>query len=101
MAGKVKAICLSKKKGTAKIPVEKIEVIENYGFKNDAHAGSWHRQVSLLSYETREAFKQMGSTVEDGSFGENLLISGIDFKNSAEMLAVRNGIVLFKMAETL
>ena len=36
--------------------------------KNDAHAGSWHRQVSLLSYETREAFKQMGSTVEDGSF---------------------------------
>ena len=101
MAGKVKAICLSEKKGTAKIPVEKIEVIENYGFKNDAHAGSWHRQVSLLSYETREAFKQMGSTVEDGSFGENLLISGIDFKNSAEMLAVRNGIVLFKMAETL
>ena len=79
MAGKVKAICLSEKKGTAKIPVEKIEVIENYGFKNDAHAGSWHRQVSLLSYETREAFKQMGSTVEDGSFGENLLISGIDF----------------------
>ena len=101
MAGQVKAICLSEKKGTAKIPVEKIEVIENYGFKNDAHAGSWHRQVSLLSYETREAFKQMGSTVEDGSFGENLLISGIDFKNSAEMLAVRNGIVLFKMAETL
>jgi len=38
VAGKVKAICLSKKKGTAKIPVEKIEVIENYGFKNDAHA---------------------------------------------------------------
>ena len=36
MAGKVKAICLSEKKGTAKIPVEKIEVIENYGFKNDA-----------------------------------------------------------------
>ena len=36
-------------------------------------------RFSLLSYETREAFKQMGSTVEDGSFGENLLISGIDF----------------------
>ena len=54
MAGQVKAICLSEKKGAAKIPVEKIEVIENHGFKNDAHAGSWHRQVSLLSYETRE-----------------------------------------------
>ena len=79
MAGQVKAICLSEKKGTAKIPVEKIEVIENHGFKNDAHAGSWHRQVSLLSYETREKFKKMGSTVEDGAFGENLLISGINF----------------------
>ena len=53
MAGKVKAICLSKKKGTAKIPVEKIEVIENYGFKNDAHAGSWHHQVSCYLMETR------------------------------------------------
>ena len=75
MAGQVEAICLSEKKGAAKIPVEKIEVIENHGFKNDAHAGSWHRQVSLLSYETREEFKKMGSTVEDGAFGENLLIS--------------------------
>lgn len=55
MAGQVKAICLSEKKGTAKIPVEKIEVIENHGFKNDAHAGSWHRQVSLLSYEKRKS----------------------------------------------
>ena len=60
-----------KKKVQQKYLLKKIEVIENYGFKNDAHAGSWHRQVSLLSYETREAFKQMGSTVEDGSFGEN------------------------------
>lgn len=68
-----------KKKERQKYLLKKIEVIENHGFKNDAHAGSWHRQVSLLSYETREEFKKMGSTVEDGAFGENLLISGIDF----------------------
>ena len=99
MAGKVKAICLSKKKGTAKIPVEKIEVIENYGFKNDAHAGSWHRQVSLLSYETREAFKQMGSTVEDGSFGENLLISGIDFNAIEVGTCLKIGDVILEITQ--
>ena len=99
MAGKVKAICLSKKKGTTKIPVEKIEVIENYGFKNDAHAGSWHRQVSLLSYETREAFKQMGSTVEDGSFGENLLISGIDFNEIEIGTRLKIGDVILEITQ--
>ena len=99
MAGKVKAICLSKKKGTAKIPVEKIEVIENYGFKNDAHAGSWHRQVSLLSYETRETFKQMGSTVEDGSFGENLLISGIDFNEIEIGTRLKIGDVILEITQ--
>lgn len=77
----VKAICISEKKGTAKHPIQTVKVIENYGFENDAHAGNWHRQVSLLSYEERENFKLKGSDVEDGAFGENLLISGIDFKN--------------------
>ena len=79
MAGQVKAICLSEKKVQQKYLLKKSKLLKIMVLKNDAHAGSWHRQVSLLSYETREAFKQMGSTVEDGSFGENLLISGIDF----------------------
>ena len=99
MAGKVKAICLSEKKGTAKIPVEKIEVIENHGFKNDAHAGSWHRQVSLLSYETREEFKKMGSTVEDGAFGENLLISGIDFNEIEIGTRLKIGDVILEITQ--
>ena len=99
MAGQVKAICLSEKKGTAKIPVEKIEVIENHGFKNDAHAGSWHRQVSLLSYETREEFKKMGSTVEDGAFGENLLISGIDFNEIEIGTRLKIGDVILEITQ--
>ena len=99
MAGQVKAICLSEKKGTAKIPVEKIEVIENHGFKNDAHAGSWHRQVSLLSYETREKFKKMGSTVEDGAFGENLLISGIDFNEIEIGTRLKIGDVILEITQ--
>lgn len=99
MAGQVKAICLSEKKGTAKMPVEKIEVIENHGFKNDAHAGSWHRQVSLLSYETREEFKKMGSTVEDGAFGENLLISGIDFNEIEIGTRLKIGDVILEITQ--
>jgi TatD DNase family protein len=76
----IKALCISKERGTAKTNVDKIELIENYGLKGDAHAGSWHRQVSLLSYERVEEFKERGGDVEVGAFGENILAEGIDFK---------------------
>ena len=79
MEGILKAICISEKKGTEKHPVQEINVIEDFGLENDAHAGKWHRQVSLLSYEEREKFKQGGANVQDGAFGENLLVSGIEF----------------------
>ena len=57
MEGIIKAICISEQKGTEKHPVQDIDIIENHGLENDAHAGKWHRQVSLLSYEKREEFK--------------------------------------------
>ena len=50
MEGIIKAICISEQKGTEKHPVQDIDIIENHGLENDAHAGKWHRQVSLLSY---------------------------------------------------
>ena len=49
--GKVIAVCISEKKGTQKHPVQAAEFIEDWGIKDDAHAGKWHRQVSLLSYD--------------------------------------------------
>ena len=58
--GKVIAVCISEKKGTQKHPVEEAEFVEDWGIKNDAHAGKWHRQVSLLSYEKIEAFRARG-----------------------------------------
>lgn len=79
--GKIKAVCVSEKKGTAKKNIGTSAVIENYGLENDAHAGNWHRQVSLLSYEAVEAFRARGAKVEDGAFGENLLVEGFDFKS--------------------
>lgn len=78
--GRVVAICISEKRGTKKANIGQCELVENYGLKGDAHAGDWHRQVSLLSYDRVEAFRATGATVDDGAFGENLLVSGIDFK---------------------
>lgn len=78
--GSVMAVCISEQRGTKKINIGKDELIENYGLKNDSHAGDWHRQVSLLCYERVEEFRAKGSQVGDGDFGENLLVKGIDFK---------------------
>lgn len=76
--GKIMAICISEKRGTQKKRIPEAELIVEFGIKEDAHGGKWHRQVSLLSYETIEAFKARGASVQDGAFGENIVVSGID-----------------------
>lgn len=78
--GKIMAVNISEKKGTQKVNVHSAKVIEDFGLENDAHAGKWHRQVSLLSYEKIEAFKAKGAPVEEGAFGENLIVQGFDLK---------------------
>ena len=55
--------------------------LEEFGLENDAHAGKWHRQVSLLSYDKIEAFRARGAKVDHGAFGENLVVEGIDFSS--------------------
>ena len=77
--GKVIAVCTSEKKGTQKVSVPEIEIVEDWGIEGDAHAGKWHRQVSLLSFDKIEDFRARGAEVEDGAFGENLVVQGIDF----------------------
>jgi len=78
--GKVIAVCISEKRGTQKKNIKEAVLIENFGIENDAHAGDWHRQVSLLSYDRVEEFRAKGADVDDGAFGENILVEGIDFK---------------------
>ena len=86
--GKITAVCISKEKGTPKENIEKCEIIENFGLKDDAHAGSI-RQVSLLSAErVKEAEKKLKESsgesaikLTPGIFGENILAEGIDFKS--------------------
>lgn len=77
--GRVIAVCTSPERGTQKTSVEEGEFIEDYGIEGDAHAGKWHRQVSLLSYNKISEFRKRGAQVEDGAFGENLVVDGIDF----------------------
>ena len=77
--GKVIAVCTSEKKGTQKTSVPESDVRKDWGIQGDAHAGKWHRQVSLLSYEKIEAFRARGAEIEDGAFGENIIVQGIDF----------------------
>lgn len=78
--GNVKAVCVSPAKGTQKTNVGSALFIEDWGIENDAHAGKWHRQVSLLSRDRIEEYRAKGADVSDGAFGENLVVSGIDFR---------------------
>lgn len=97
--GIVKAICISEKKGTQKHRVEEAVFMEDYGIENDAHAGKWHRQVSLLSYDKIEDFKKRGADVIDGAFGENLVVEGFDFRNLPVGTIFRCGDVILEMTQ--
>lgn len=78
--GKVIATCISERRGTKKTNVNTVNLIVDHGVEGDAHAGNWHRQVSLLSFNKIEEFRAKGANVNDGDFGENLVVEGIDFK---------------------
>ena len=78
--GTIIAVCVSEAKGTQKQNVHSAKFIEDWGIEGDAHAGKWHRQVSLLSHDKIEDFRARGAEVSDGAFGENLVVSDIDFK---------------------
>ena len=75
--GVVKALCTSAIKGIQKTETESITLIPDYGIDGDAHAGNWHRQVSLLASERVEEFKAKGAKVQNGSFGENIIVEGL------------------------
>jgi MOSC domain-containing protein YiiM len=74
----VVAVCISEKKGERKKPVESVELRENHGIVGDAHAGDWHRQVSLLARESIDKMRALGLDVNAGDFAENLTTTGID-----------------------
>lgn len=78
MMGRIKAISVSREKGTQKLNVPEAELKVDCGIVGDAHAGKWHRQVSLLAYESIEKMIAMGADVSPGNFAENITTEGID-----------------------
>ena len=97
--GIIKAICISEEKGTLKKNIDECMLIENFGLENDAHAGS-ERQVSLLSYEIENAFFEKNELdLEAGVFGENLLVSGFDFKKMAIGTKLKCGDVVLEITQ--
>ncbi len=79
MKGKVLSINISEKKGTPKTKINPGVLIEDFGFEGDAHAGKWHRQVSLLAKESIEKSKGLPSEgLCHGVFAENITTEGIE-----------------------
>jgi MOSC domain-containing protein YiiM len=76
--GYVKAVCISPKKGMVKKQVERITVKQDWGIVDDAHAGKWHRQVSLLAGESIDQVKEQLPGLRHGSFAENIVTRDID-----------------------
>ncbi|MGL5329314.1 MAG: MOSC domain-containing protein [Peptostreptococcaceae bacterium] len=76
---KIVSINISEKKGTIKVPVDKAEIKIDYGIVNDAHAGNWHRQISMLAQESVDKMKNKGfEHLKFGDFAENITTEGIE-----------------------
>jgi len=75
---RVVAVNVSKNKGERKIGVPTVDLVTGHGIVGDAHAGDWHRQVSLLAEESIATMQRLGLAVHAGDFAENITTSGID-----------------------
>ena len=78
MTGTIVAVSISETKGQRKTPVPWAELKEEYGILGDAHAGEWHRQISLLAMESIHKMQALGLSVGAGDFAENITTTGID-----------------------
>ena len=96
---KVLAICISKHKGTLKNEVSEANFIEEFGIEGDAHAGKWHRQVSLLAFEKIDDFRNKGGNVDFGAFGENLVVDGIELHKLPVGQQLQVGEVLLEVTQ--
>lgn len=94
--GKILSINISTRKGEKKTGVQSAVLKENHGIVGDAHAGDWHRQVSLLAQESVDQMLGKGVDLHPGDFAENLTVEGIDLKNikMGQRLSIGTDIIL-------
>ena len=97
--GKIQAICSSDVRGIAKSVIPEGRFKVDWGLEGDAHAGHWHRQVSLLGLESIEDFRRRGGNVEFGAFGENLVVDGFIISKLPVGTLLRCGDVLLEITQ--
>ncbi len=88
---KIVSIATSKKKGTRKATVDEAFLKKEHGLEGDAHAGTWHRQVSFLASEEIEKAREKGLEVSFGDFAENIATTGVDWKTIPVGTRIRLG----------
>jgi len=93
------AVCISEAKGTVKKPVSEICLSENHGIVGDAHAGTWHKQVSLLATESVDKLRDKVTGLEPGVFAENILTSGICLYDLPIGSTIEVGTALLKVTQ--
>ena len=76
--GQIEAVCTSEYKGIIKKPQPGVVLREGWGIEGDAHAGEWHRQVSLLAGESIDLVKEVLPDLQEGAFAENIITRGLD-----------------------
>jgi MOSC domain-containing protein YiiM len=74
----VEAICISARKGQVKREQPQVLLKADWGMENDAHAGAWHRQISLLAGESIDNVKKVLPSLKHGAFAENIITRGLD-----------------------
>ena len=89
--GKIKAVSISKERGTRKYNVPTAELKVDFGITGDAHGGDWHRQVSLLTAESIAKMTAKGVEVTAGDFAENITTEGIDLQELSTGVKLRLG----------
>ena len=97
--GTIRAICISTSRGTPKTETERAQIQTDRGIVGDAHAGSWHRQISLLSLEKIQQFRDRGAEVDYGAFGENLVVEGMDLRSLPVGTRFRSGDVVLELTQ--
>jgi MOSC domain-containing protein YiiM len=99
MDARIVAVCVSRNKGEKKTPVAQVELRPGHGIVGDAHAGNWHRQVSLLAIESIRKMQGMGLTVDAGDFAENLTTEGVELVTLPLGAGVRIGDTLLEITQ--
>jgi len=97
--GEIVAVCTSNRKGIPKRPIARGTLKVNWGLDGDAHAGNWHRQVSLLAIESINKMREKGLNVHPGSFAENITTKGIELYTLPVGTSMRLGTALVRVTQ--